>query len=384
MRKLHDVIYGTLEFNPIVWRIIDTSKFQRLRHLKQLGLTYQVFPSCNHTRFEHSVGVCHLAIKWAKRLRDVSNIKLDDRTIQLIGVAGLLHDVGHGPFSHTFEKCLHEENIQWKHEDMSIKIVDAIFEEQEINDKEKEMIKHMIKGKVPKWDDRTYLYKIVSNSDNGIDVDKFDYLVRDSYYSGISIDFQPDRIIYNSIIIDNDIHFDRKIAYTLENMYRARYNLHRHLYTHKTSSSYEIFLLEILSKSDIFSNVNNVDYFLTLDDRILYILMEENKDIANKWNNRKHYKEILKQRNLISRNTLKRLKSLHLKDYIIKGLVYNFCKDNDDPLKHIKFHTKEKKVFINCDTVSLRSKNNEEVEVRVFEKKYNKKELEKILTIIGS
>ena len=103
-KVIYDVIHGYVKISDLCLKIIDTPEFQRLRNLKQLGLTYLIFPSANHTRFEHSLGVSYLAGEMLKHLKNKQpELEITEREIELIKIAGLWHDLGHGPFSHFFD-----------------------------------------------------------------------------------------------------------------------------------------------------------------------------------------------------------------------------------------------------------------------------------------
>lgn len=172
-----DPIHGQINLDQLTLELIDTQRMQRLRRIKQLGLSYLVYPGANHTRFEHSLGVMHLAEKV------VSNIEsLDPNQKKEIKVAALLHDVGHGPLSHLTEEIV-EEYTTKKHED----IKDILKEDEISKILEKyslslENIADHIKGK-------TSIGQILSSE---VDVDRMDYLVRDAHYTGVNygnIDF---------------------------------------------------------------------------------------------------------------------------------------------------------------------------------------------------
>lgn len=115
---------------PLLLRLLDTPEFQRLRDLKQLGCAYLVFPGASHNRFEHSMGVAHLAECMLTHLRDTQpELGITPRDIELVKVAGLSHDLGHGPFSHCFEEFMHmaRPNSEYRHERMSLQMLEVII-----------------------------------------------------------------------------------------------------------------------------------------------------------------------------------------------------------------------------------------------------------------
>lgn len=115
---------------PLLLRLLDTPEFQRLRDLKQLGCAYLVFPGASHNRFEHSMGVAHLAELMLSHLRDTQpELGITPRDIELVKVAGLCHDLGHGPFSHCFEEFMHmaRPDSEYRHERMSLQMLEVII-----------------------------------------------------------------------------------------------------------------------------------------------------------------------------------------------------------------------------------------------------------------
>ena len=279
-KVIYDVIHGYIKISPLCIKIIDTPEFQRLRHLKQLGLTYLIFPSANHSRFEHSLGVMFLAGEMLKHLKDKQpELNITDREIELVKIAGLCHDLGHGPFSHFFDNYflkfidLHEE-----HEDRSCRLLNYIFDKYKIDitDEERVQIYNMIN---PRDDflvkDRSFLYKIVNNKINGIDVDKFDYIKRDSYFLGMSFGFDSSRIIKQSRVIDDELCFLDKTFYDIQELYEVRDKLHRRVYQHHTIVL-DYMVLDIFKDISEYINfrilVNNQDTFYQLDDNFLWRL----------------------------------------------------------------------------------------------------------------
>ena len=163
---IRDSVYGDISLNNFEVKIMDMPQFQRLRRIKQLGLISLIYPGANHTRFEHCIGTMNLASKLANEL----NLSKDE--IELVRVSGLLHDIGHGPFSHVSEGVLsvpHEELTKYVVENTSMKeILEEKFDVKQIVD--------IVNGK-------GYLGPIISGE---LDVDRMDYLLRDSHNTGVA------------------------------------------------------------------------------------------------------------------------------------------------------------------------------------------------------
>ncbi|KAH9742151.1 HD domain-containing protein [Citrus sinensis] len=185
-KNVHDNVHGNIYLDPV-----------RVTHL--------VYPGAVHSRFEHSLGVYWLAGAAIQKLKQNQGLELgiDNFDIQTVKLAGLLHDVGHGPFSHLFEREFLPRVVsgcKWSHEQMSLKMVDHIVDEHHIDldfemiKKVKEMIVASSELTLPKGTrEKHFLYDIVANGRNGIDVDKFDYIVRDSRACGLGCNFEFQR-----------------------------------------------------------------------------------------------------------------------------------------------------------------------------------------------
>ena len=171
-KKINCPLYGFISITPRMRCIIDTPEFKRLHNLRQLGLTYLIYPSANHTRFEHSLGVSHLAkILTTSLQKNQPELGITDNEIELIQIAGLIHDIGHGPFSHLYDYefspgCHHEKRGQALFFEMVSKY-NLSFTQNEIN-----FIIDCIDP--PKELERNFKYQIVSNKICSIDVDKID------------------------------------------------------------------------------------------------------------------------------------------------------------------------------------------------------------------
>lgn len=215
MKFIRDSVHGNLGLDEFEVRLIDTPQLQRLRRIKQLGFTYLVYPGANHTRFEHSIGTMCLASKLANHL------KLDPDQKRILRTSALLHDAGHGPFSHVSEGVMtssHEEltNQLIKNSELG-DILKESFNTREIID---------ITG------GKGSLGQIISGE---LDVDRMDYLLRDSYYTGVAYGvIDVERLIYNMILEDN-LMLKRKGVQAAESMLLARYFMYPSVYQHHTT-----------------------------------------------------------------------------------------------------------------------------------------------------
>jgi HD superfamily phosphohydrolase len=215
LKFIRDSLHGNLQINELEVKLIDTPQIQRLRRIKQLGFTYLVYPGANHTRFEHSIGAMYLASRLG------NNLQLDDDEKELLRVCALLHDAGHGPFSHVSEGVL-----DTSHEELTSKLIkeshlsDILSENFNVND----VIK-TINGK-------GVFGQIISGE---LDVDRMDYLLRDSYYTGVAYGvIDVERLIYN-MELDDTITLRRKGVQAAESMLLARYFMYPSVYQHHTT-----------------------------------------------------------------------------------------------------------------------------------------------------
>uniref|UniRef100_A0A668T6F1 HD domain-containing protein n=1 Tax=Oreochromis aureus TaxID=47969 RepID=A0A668T6F1_OREAU len=274
----NDPIHGHIELHPLLVKIIDTPQFQRLRNIKQLGGGYFVFPGASHNRFEHSIGVGHLAGELAKTLKlKQPELDISERDVLCVQIAGLCHDLGHGPFSHLFDGMFNPEadpeHKDWKHEDASLEMFDhlvvanGLAQEMEryglILPPDLTFIKEMIKplkSDDTEWpyegrdENKSFLYEIVSNKQNGIDVDKFDYFARDCHHLGIRNNFDHQRFIMFARVCDVNgrkhiCSRDKEVA-NLYDMFHTRNSLHRRAYQHRVTKSVEIMIKDALLKAD--------------------------------------------------------------------------------------------------------------------------------------
>ena len=263
---IYDNIHGYIHIDDLTSTIIDTPVFQRLRNIHQTGVLYLVFPTANHSRFEHSIGTYHLATQMISNIsKKQPELKITDEIIQLVGIAGLCHDLGHLLFSHLFddyflEKLPNYAELMTKtknviHENRSIYLLNYLVEKYNINlnkdqlkvigdlinPKESEYSKWKPKYHVGKW-----IFQIVSNSLNSIDVDKFDYLVRDTQAVGLKFGFNYSRIINDAKVIDSKICYSLQCNEDIYHMFFIRYRLYRQIYNHKAVKAIEILIIKLL------------------------------------------------------------------------------------------------------------------------------------------
>jgi HD superfamily phosphohydrolase len=237
MKILNDPIYGFITVpHPTVLRLIDHPWFQRLRYIKQLGLGHLVYPGALHTRFHHALGAMHLMGDAIATLRDKGHAITDEEALGA-RIAILLHDIGHGPFSHALEHSL-VEGIG--HEAVSALVMDAL--NTEFNGALDLGIR-IFRDEYPK----RFLHQLVSGQ---LDVDRIDYLNRDSFYTGVSEGvIGGERIIKMLQVVDDKLVVEEKAIYSIEKFLVARRLMYWQVYLHKTVVACEMMLVETLRRA---------------------------------------------------------------------------------------------------------------------------------------
>ncbi|KAK0062611.1 deoxynucleoside triphosphate triphosphohydrolase SAMHD1 [Biomphalaria pfeifferi] len=307
-KVFNDPIHGLIKLHPACLAIIDTPQFQRLRCIKQLGMCYYVYPGASHNRFEHSLGVCYLAGQFARTLqKNQPYLGITDKDILCVEIAGLCHDLGHGPFSHLFDGKFIPAvcpTRKWKHEKASLDMLDFLIEENQLLEpkgllskygldmKDILFIKEQIYGPIDnsvtlkgRDKEKYFLYEIVSNKRNGIDVDKWDYFARDCHHLGVKNNFDHFRFMKFARVIKVNEEWqictrDKEIG-NLYNMFYTRYTLHRTAYQHKVSNAIETMILHALIKANDYVQFTKKDgtqckMSECIDDMLAYTELTDN------------------------------------------------------------------------------------------------------------
>ncbi|KAJ8584183.1 HD-domain/PDEase-like protein [Rhizopogon salebrosus TDB-379] len=294
-RIFKDPVHDYVEYDPWICSFIDTPHFQRLRYVKQLGISYYVFPGASHNRFEHCLGVGHLARMMAQHLqKSQPSLGIKDEHIRCVELAGLCHDLGHGPWSHVWDghfipKAL-PNHPQWTHEKASEMMFDDMVKEYrlKITPEDVENVKALISGKKERCKlgkTMPFLFEIVANDRNGIDVDKFDYIARDCHAVGERRNISMTRLIHSARVIDGQICYDIKNANTVYELFFSRFSLHKDIYNHKTTRAIEYMLVDVLliaQKHMKFADYIDIPrkYLHLTDDLLNRIDMTESKELA--------------------------------------------------------------------------------------------------------
>ncbi|KAM8754342.1 deoxynucleoside triphosphate triphosphohydrolase SAMHD1-like [Acanthopagrus schlegelii] len=414
-KVFNDPIHGHLALHPLLIKIIDTKQFQRLRYIKQLGGAYFVYPGASHNRFEHSIGVAHLAGELARALRTRQpELEITDEDILCVQIAGLCHDLGHGPFSHLYDgmfikkqkemkrnerkeekKC---PELDWKHEEASKAMFDYLVKDNKLEEEMKHwrldltkdlvFIKEMINGPLNaeaaqdnEWpyegrgQEKSFLYEIVSNKRNGIDVDKFDYFARDFYHLGMKNNFDYRRFIHFARVCEVDgkkqICVRDKEAVNIYDMFHTRYSLHKRACQHKVHTNIEAMITDAFVKADghikikgsggrkytLSTAMEDMEAYTKLTDRVFEEILFSSSDEL------KEAREILER--IISRDLYRFLGEMQtetpedvinawkedLKEPLDHGLrpedfealdiTLNYGMNDENPVDHLHFYSKE-------------------------------------------
>ncbi len=290
--------------------IIDNPIFQRLRRIKQLSGAHLTYPAAQHTRFEHSLGVMHIASQAGHALKEKGNLKSED--IEILRLAGLLHDIGHGPFSHLFEEIIQQKKIS--HEDFgkAIIIKSVIGDTLSKNGFDKKFIAKVAFGE-SKYQ---FLNEIVSGA---LSADMMDYLLRDGYFTGA----EHAKIDHKRLTQSLDIHkkklaLEKSALYSFESMMHSRYQMFKAVYFHKTVRAAEVMLIEALRLSDDefgFTSFNINEFVKLTDEYVLFMILSSKssklrkaRQLVEDYQNRKLLKCVY-ERILTSKTLLEQIKT---------------------------------------------------------------------------
>ncbi|MFN0729284.1 HD domain-containing protein [Polaribacter gochangensis] len=237
LKILNDPIYGFITIpNSLIFDIIEHPYFQRLRRVTQMGFSNLVYPGANHTRFHHAIGCMHLMQKAVRVLR-FKEIEISEDEANALYIAILLHDIGHGAFSHALE---HSIVNGISHEEISLKFMKKLNEE--FGGKLCLAIE-IFEGKYK----RRFFNQLISSQ---LDIDRLDYLKRDSFYTGVKEgNISSDRLIAMMTVFNNELVIEKKGIYSVENFLIARRLMYWQVYLHKTGLVAENMLVKILQRA---------------------------------------------------------------------------------------------------------------------------------------
>ncbi len=234
---MNDPIYGFISIpNSLLYDLIEHPYFQRLRRINQMGLSYLVYPGAHHTRFHHALGCMHMMQKAVQVLKS-KNVEISAEEENALYIAILLHDIGHGPFSHAMEQSI-VENVH--HEELSLLFMKALNAE---FDGKLSLAIEIFKGNYH----RKFLLQLISSQ---MDMDRMDYLKRDSFYSGVAEgNINSERLIQMINVQDDILVVEEKGIYSVEKFLVARRLMYWQCYLHKTSVVAELILSKILKRA---------------------------------------------------------------------------------------------------------------------------------------
>ena len=313
-KVIRDAVHGDIYVEGKYMKIIDTPEFQRLRRIKQLSVANMAFPGAEHTRFSHSIGTFYVMDRIINHFNSLfiklglPKITKKDKEVALL--AALLHDIGHGPFSHAFEKVLSSHNYNIKHDQMSIKIImdkKSMVNKvicNEFSNEYPELVTNMVakkeeikeKGFAKGANEINLQFVLSSLISSQLDADRMDYLLRDAMFTGVKCsNIDLSRIIASLNLNVNDkkefcVCIKSKYISDIENYLAGRYQMYKNVYHHGMKCQMELIIMKILKRAKVLYNkkqINNlpnaiksifenkeisVEEYLSLDDNVLWYL----------------------------------------------------------------------------------------------------------------
>lgn len=270
-KVLKDPVHSYIHINyEVVWNCLDSKEFQRLRRIRQLGGDFQVYPTAEHSRFSHSLGVYEIVRRMVTEIKSLS-MELSEYDKICVMLAGLLHDVGHGPFSHAFEHITNHS-----HEDYTAKIILGETELNQVLTEVSPRLPEDIVSIIEHNHPNDILNQIISGQ---LDADRMDYLLRDSYFSATSYgQFDLERILRTMRVRKIDENKKALVVkytgiHSVEDYIMARYQMYWQVYYHPVARSYEAVFIQLFNRlKDIFKE--NKEYFS--DMKVLIPFLEKN------------------------------------------------------------------------------------------------------------
>lgn len=298
LKIFNDPIYGFIGTpNELIFNLIAHPYFQRLRRISQMGLSYLVYPGAHHTRFHHALGSMHLMQRAIHILKyKGADITPEEENGLLCAI--LLHDIGHGPFSHALEHALVPDR---NHEQISLLFMEELNEE---FDGQLEVGLQIFKGDHPK----KFLNQLVSSQ---LDMDRMDYLKRDSFYTGVTEgNISSERLITMLNVVNNELVVEEKVVYSVEKFLMARRFMYWQVYLHKTSLVAEVLLIKLIKRAKYVLEEGND---LKTSDALKMFLKNEYMNF-----NREHLKQFAQLDDVDVISALKEWQ--HHEDFILSDL----------------------------------------------------------------
>ena len=287
-KVMRDPIHNYIKVElPVVWDLINTKEFQRLRRIHQLGGAYLVFHTSEHSRFGHSLGVYEIVRRMVNEVYDLCE-QLSEQEKLVVMIAGLLHDLGHGPFSHAFETI-----YPINHEELTIAIITGNSEINQVLRFYDETLPEEVALVIQHQHPNKLLTQLISSQ---LDADRMDYLLRDSYFTGTKYgEFDLERILRTLRVVDKQLVIKATGIQTVEDYIMARYHMYWQIYYHATIRSFEAILillfrrlkdLKPVERYPMFAGLFNgekltIDQHFNLDDCACYYafsLMRQDED----------------------------------------------------------------------------------------------------------
>ncbi len=374
LKILNDPIYGFITIpNSLIFDIIEHPYFQRLRRVTQMGFSNLVYPGANHTRFHHAIGCMHL-MQQAVRVLRFKEVEISEDEANALYIAILLHDIGHGAFSHALE---HSIVNGISHEEISLKFMKKLNEE---FDGKLSLAIEIFEGKYQ----RRFFNQLISSQ---LDIDRLDYLKRDSFYTGVKEgNISSDRLIAMMTVFNNELVIEKKGIYSVENFLIARRLMYWQVYLHKTGLVAENMLVKILQRAKELATQNvalpatkTMQYFLykqitkeNFTDETLAVFSKlDDYDVLSaikEWTN--HSDKVLSElsnmimnRNLLKINIQDQKFTKEEVDKQVKKLISKFTIEPEFAHYFVFEGTVSNQAYNTSNPIKILSKNNKTVDI---------------------